>query len=485
MAITLNFGVVNKRRNSTFVPSPETMSYTMDVVLKQPTSDHSPEFYIKPEQDNIFPYNYCQWGSWYYFIDDIIRERNNLYRLKCSLDVLATYKAEILQTSAFVLYDTTANSEIVDKRLSIKTTTTRSESTGTLNIFEVGSTILLGIVGKATAGIYAVPLASIKQLYDDLGQYFLDLLPEPDVPSWDPDPDDLSTILQNVGEAICNVGDSLTYGLRQLISSGKASDCIKSALLVPVLPSDFPGQDGQTIYLGEYQTSVTGKLISQDAKATAFTTVSIPWQSSDWRRNAPYTHVYLTLPYVGTVNIPTSEIVDCASLNVTCSVSVNGTAVFKISKPGAVGEICRYSCNVANNFMIGASNISPLSQVQAIGGAAAAGAAVAAPAVGAIAGIAGLVGTLNSVQPVPSCIGGGGGIAHVDSGVVTCFTVFHDTNVAPDSVSSVAGTPAMSSKTLSGLTGYVQTLGASVAISGSASARKQINSMLDSGIFIE
>lgn len=485
MAITLHFGIVNKRRNSTLVPAPETMSYTLDVVLKQPTSDQNPEFYIKPETDNTFPYNYCQWDTSFFFIDEVILERNNLYRLKCTMDVLATYKAELLNTSAFVLYDTTANSEVVDKRLSLKTTTTRSESTGTLNIFEVGSTILLGIVGKSTAGIYAVPLASIKQLYDDLGQYFLDLLPKPDVPAWDPDPKDLSAILQNVGEAICNVGDSITYGLRQLISSGKASDCIKSALLIPVLPSDFPGQDGQPIYLGEYQTSVTGKLVSQDAIAFAGTTVSIPWQTSDWRRNAPYTHVYLTLPYVGTVSIPTSEVIDCDALHVTVSVSVNGAAVFKIGKPGAIGDICRYSCNVANNFMIGASNISPLSQVQAIGGAAAAGAAVAAPAVGAVAGIAGLIGTLNSVQPVPSCIGGGGGIAHVDSGVVTCFTVFHDTSVSPDSVSSVMGTPAMASKTLSGLTGYVQTLGASVAITGSADERDRINDLLDSGIFIE
>lgn len=482
MALTITLYSFAKRKNSTKRPDGLT-GEALQVVLKHPTSYISPAFLI--QRAGGFPFNYVVWGDWYYFIDDIISTGNERFEVRCTIDSLATYKTAILATNAFVLYDTAPNSEVVDKRLSLKTSASTRTATATLPIFEVGSVILLGIVGKNTAGIYALTPSEIAGLYSSLGQYFADLMPDTDEPSWDPDPDDLSTILQNVGEAIVNAGDAAVKCLRQLVSSGKASDCIKSALLIPVSPSDFNGSASR-IFLGEYDTGVSGKLISQTARAFASASVSIPWPTSDWRRNAPYTHVYLSLPYLGIVQIPSSEIMDADSLTVNASVSVNGTVVYTVAKGSTLAEVGRYTANCANNYMIGASNISPLSQVQALGGViGGAAAAVAAPALSAAAGIAGLMGTMNAVQPIPSCIGGGGGIAHTSSGVVVCYTVFHDTNVTPDSVAAVVGTPAMESKSLSQLTGYVQTLAASVSIDGEESVRNEINTLLDGGIFIE
>lgn len=477
MAITLHFGIVTKRRNSTLVPPPETMSYTMDVVLKQPTSDHNPEFYIKPEQDNTFPYNYCQWGSWYYFIDDIIRERNNLYRLKCSLDVLATYKAEILQTSAFVLYDTAGDSQIVDRRLSTKTTAVTSTSIFQIPPFEVGSCVILGIVGKGTAGMYAVSESEAKALLNTIDTWLDDAIPLPEG-GFD---------AETISDAISDIGNSITYGLRQLISSGKAGDCIKSAIMLPIPASDLPGS-GETIYLGEFDTGISGKRLNANAQAVVTTSVSIPWQASDWRRNSPYHQIYLYMPYCGAVSLPASELTDCNALTITCYINSNGGVTYNIFKAGTNYHLGRFSGNCASNYMIGASNISLLSQAQSVisAGVGAAAAALTGGVAGVVAGFAGLNGMISNVQPIPNSIGGGGGgAAFTDGPVGVCTTVFHDTTVSPSSVSSVMGIPAMAAKSLSGLSGFVQTLGASVAITGSASAREQINNMLDSGIFIE
>lgn len=476
MAITLHFGVVNKRRNSTLVPAPETMSYTMDVVLRQPTSDHSPEFYIKPETDNTFPYNYCQWGSWYYFIDDIIRERNNLYRLKCSLDVLATYKAEILNTSAFVLYDTAGDSQIIDRRLSMKTTASTRTSIFQIPPFEVGSCVILGIVGQRTAGMYAVTEEQAQALLNTIDTWMDDAIPLPEG-GFD---------AETISDAISDIGKSITYGLRQLISSGKASDCIKSAIMLPIPASDLSGSDDR-IYLGEFDTGIDGKRLNANAAAHVVGSISIPWQASDWRRNSPYHQIYLYLPYCGAVSLPASELTDTDSLSFTCYINSNGSVIYRISKAGTLYEIGRFTGNCASNYMIGASNISLLSQAQTVisAGVGAAAATLTGGVAGVAAGFAGLSGVMSNVQPIPNSIGGGGGVAFTDGPVGVCTTIFHDTTVSPASVSSVMGLPSMAAKTLSGLSGFVQTLGASVAITGSASAREQINDLLDSGIFIE
>ena len=65
------------------------------------------------------------------------------------------------------------------------------------------------------------------------------------------------------------------------------------------------------------------------------------------------------------------------------------------------------------------------------------------------------------------------------------MTVFHDTIVSPDSVSAVIGTPTMATKSLSALSGYVETRNASVAGGMTDTERKAINKYLDGGIYIE
>lgn len=95
MAFDIELGIVTKKRNSTKIPTADEMIRTESVVLKENCSDYNPVFTLNLSE-NIFPYNYVKWDEWYYFIDDVIRGRNNIFEVHCTQDVLATYKSYIL-----------------------------------------------------------------------------------------------------------------------------------------------------------------------------------------------------------------------------------------------------------------------------------------------------------------------------------------------------------------------------------------------------
>lgn len=470
-----------KRHNSTLQPSGAGVELNCE--LKQPTSYKNPTFTFFVE--DAFPWNYLQWDSWYYFITDVISVRNDIFEVHCKLDVLATYKTEIGQTSAFVLYDTAANTEIVDSRLSQITSATTNTNFATLD-FGLGSFVMLGIVGKSSVNLWGVDAGTASELLNEINNWMdtADFLPIPE----DPDVDGLSDVpevLAVMVETIGVIAHNLTTGVRTLISTGRAPDCIKSALLLPLPVSAFPGSSG-TIHLGEYPTTKSGVKISQSARITRHVTINIPWQAADWRRNDAYTKIYVSLPYIGTVSYPASQLMGAASLGIEYQVTVNGAIVAEVSANGQ--RIGRYSGNCASNYMVGASNINPLSGMSAIvgGASAAAGVALSANPAGMIgSGAAGILGMINGAQYIPSCVGGTGGGAWTDSWTVTVTVVYHNTNVDPASVSAAIGTPAMAVKTIGTLSGFVQTRAASVNASCYEDVRREINGLMDGGFFYE
>lgn len=105
MAIYVTLYKFNKRTNSTKIPTTET-SKILQCVLLDNTSVINPVITI--EQDATFNarefnYAYIQaLGGRYYFIDDIQTEKN-LWILYLSVDVLATYRSSIRNTSQYVV----------------------------------------------------------------------------------------------------------------------------------------------------------------------------------------------------------------------------------------------------------------------------------------------------------------------------------------------------------------------------------------------
>lgn len=492
MSLKLTLWKFSKRENSTAIPSaPGT---ELDILLKDRTQILSPVFLL--ELSSYPDYNYALFQGRYYFITQIESLREDLWSLSCRVDVLGTYKANILASSAFVEYDTTANTEISDKRLSTKTTTVRAENAG--NAFEkigTGYTVILNVVGETKTATYAVNPADAPDLLDLISTWNA-TVPDSDIDPDYPYPDDeldgfahIMGMIHSVGENIC---DSLIYAFRQLIKSGSVPECIRSAYIIPIAYNTFQETESP-IDLGGFTSSIEGKLIlKRDKQDSSY--VDIPWQTNDWRRNAPYHEIYLYIPFIGVVSYPASSLIGASGLYVQVAMDVTAgdcmvTVSTEVLSAGVANHVIgQYSTNIAANYAIGASNITPRQVATAVVGTAGAiaGGLMGGPA-GAAVGLAGIRGELNAMQPIPSSIGGAGGgsVLALFGYAPRCMVIFHDTVVLPDSVSAIMGTPANAVKSLSSLTGYVQTVGASVAGTMLDAERSQINKMLDGGIYIE
>lgn len=481
MAFTVTLYQFQKRKNSTLQPS-ALQGVELNCELKQPTSYKDPVFTFFVE--DAFPWNYLQWDSWYYFIEDVVSVRNDLFEVHCRLDVLATYKTAIGATSAFVLYDTTANSEIIDTRLSQKTTATVRQNSDSFAFASTGC-VVLGIVGGKDAdgegktGMFAMSEANAAALLDS-------------VSDWVTDSNGLDLSIPSSVQGIDGAAEYLVKGLytyiSQFLATGKAPDCIKSAIWLPVSPEDFIGGSDEPIYLGQYNTGIRGRRLSVGTANNRNVTIAIPWQATDWRRNAPYHQIYISIDNAGIVAIPPSEIIDCSSLLITAELSASGAIRYEICRTtGNAKPILTMQGQIGGSYLVGSSNINPVTAMAgSIGGILGFGASLGAPGVSQAVGggAASIMGAMSSLQPVPHSVGGGGG-GFVGTYGVTVTSVFHDTNVSPDSVAARIGTPSMAVKTIGSLSGFIQTRGASVNASCYDDVRAEINSLMDGGFFYE
>lgn len=86
----------SKKPNSTKQPTGGTVH---EVHLKNGCSVLNPVFQI----DGIdLTANYCKWNNRYYYIDDIVLSNNSIYELHCSVDVLASWKAQLNASSLYI-----------------------------------------------------------------------------------------------------------------------------------------------------------------------------------------------------------------------------------------------------------------------------------------------------------------------------------------------------------------------------------------------
>lgn len=493
MAFTVNFYSIAKRDNSTLVPS--NPIETAQCVLKDGASLLDPVLLL--EHSGAPYFSHFAFEGRYYKVTDVRSVRNNLWELGGTVDALASWKSNILATSAFVAYDTTANTEITDRRLSTKTTTTRTESVGTAgDMLGRGYCVAVNTVGESACATYIMELSTAAELLDTLSQTMERLFPsaeesEPEDPD---DPDAPSAgVTGTIEEIVSRIDNAITNGFRQLVGSANAADCIKSAFLIPI-PYSYISGTLETVKLGIYNTGRRGKRRTSRGIQTSMN-VSIPWQATDWRRNAPYTEIYLYIPFLGMLSFPPSALIGATMFNILVAFDETaGDAIFTVSVDTATGGtaskvIGQYTANIAAAFPIGSSNITPAALATTVVGAAAAvGSAVVTGGAAAVAaGTAAIAGEFNSATPLPSSVGsaGGGALLALWGYAPRCMVIFHDTNVAPSSVSAVIGTPTNAVKSLSGLTGYVETRNFSVSGAMTDRERADINRLMDGGVYIE
>ena len=475
-----------KRKNSTKTPTATGTDIT--VTLKDDCSADAPVFVLNSAAYSS-GINYIQFRTAYYYVDDVISLHNNLVEIHCSKDVLATYKSDITGSTQHVLYYSHNNTEIVDNRLSTKTTAVLQSNTETFNNLGSGQSYMITVVGDSCTKVFACDKSYVDNLFDTtiLTTFDQDYDQEVDViiqaiTSMQPaDIVDAVIGLADVYMSWLKLGKTVT---NSVMYSGDAAEYVKNCYVLPIDKSDIGGTLKDPIKIGKWDSNAKGNenfpRICHDSA-----TVNIPWQASDWRRNAPYHHIYLYIPYVGLIELSPSEIIGATTITVNVAIDTySGITSFVVNASnGAV--LGQYSTNIAAPYAIGSSNINLVSsgaQIIASATSIAAGAATG----NIMAATGGALGIVNALKPIDQSVSSNGGAAGQGLGnTVKIFSVFHDTTVGPNNLSSVKGTPFNASMSLSGVSGYVQTSGASVPIAGFGKDKDLVNNYLNGGIYIE
>lgn len=458
-----------KRRNSTKQPT-GTGDAQKDCKLKEGTSLEQPVFVLDGQQHG---YNYAQFGGVYYYIDDVVIAKNNITELHCSRDLLATFKAAIQASSQFVLYYTHANTEIADRRLSLKASQVTQSDTGSFGFLGKNHCFALTIIGKSSTETFILTPAQIMALYDTDYQT-----------AFDNSINGLTPVSgADAAAAIIDLvrwwSDYLKSAAGAFNYAGTISENIKSCMILPVAAGAIGGTPNVSVWIGGINTGIHGFRVT-DRVFTDTATVNIPWQASDWRRLEPYHEVYLYIPAVGLISLSASDLIGETALTVNVTMDVlSGDAIFEVKSSTKTVYYC--NTNLGTAYALGSSQTSAGQAVNALVGAV--GLATGNPA----AALGGALGIANSMKPTPTCIGAnsGGAILGINADDIHCFTVFHDTTVTPSSVSAVQGTPYNGVMSLSGVSGYVQCMNASVDMDGLGNDKDIVNNYLNGGLYIE
>ena len=500
MAHTIYCGKIAKKVNSTYVPTAAELDTSIDVLLKTPTSLHTPTFTISRES---FPFNYIQWDDRYYFVTDVTARNNGLWEVSAVCDVLATFKDDILNSTQYVSYSSNNTSIwLPDTRIPVKKEATVSAATAAISdlFYRVGFYVL-SVIGKSGSEVYACQYSEITALLDKVNNWSDDLV-DVILAGQYPHKGGQTAVSYNFSTPELALESFAKMNMLTGFCGNayaEAPNCIRSCIWVPFDYSEF-GLTPKDIWLGQFDTEVRSAVCYTEPKIGSIS-VNIPWQFTDWRR-AVCEEIYLYLPLVGMVNIPSDEIVNEKSLTINWSATAtDGTISFKVDAGNQV--IGTYGANCAVNYPIGISQQASAGEIVQTAfkgvekmvstGVQAAGSINPA---GWVAGGVGLAldaaSTAYNVIDTSlthhnSCIGGIGGGAGVGLDLnVKCFSVAHPTVIAPDAMQATMGLPTMAPMQLGSLSGFCQCANAHVAADGAEfSELAQIDAYLNSGFFIE
>ena len=514
-----------KRLNST--KEAPTVSRTLDCTLKDNTSLLSPVIRIKA--DARPDENYFKILDRYYWVTDCISIANGLWEMHGEVDVLTTYRSSILGTPAFVLYDSTPNTQLPDSRLGIETDCDTYTATANMPwAYTTGTsgTYFIAITGEKDyfdldvapggqavhtnarngTGVYAIPYSSIEQIGFDLSDLWNSLSSmksdfEQDQRDWLTylnnliltTPQDVVNALVQTAFAMANIFCDvlIEYPTRlalllaqNLLGGGTALQNVKASYWLPftVPDSALNGvlHSANELALGTYTDIVNGLKRVSDPVITAVNIhVDIPWHFHDWR-DVSCTEVMLYIPLIGCINIPPECIKGNSDLTLKFSLNIySGEMACEILCGGA--EIGTYGCNTAMNILIGDSNINMGGAVNTVLSA------VTKNYAGVVSGAAE---TLSGMNTSVGGIGGGAGTGLTNS--IVCICRCHETSQEPSVLLPVIGTPTRQLKTLATGLGYVQCLNAQVVPQADDNAPyatraelETINTYLNSGVYLE
>ena len=260
----VSIGVTSKRINST--SQSMSSSVSLGCKFKEPCSMHDPVFIVQG-LSKLVRYNFASWNGAYYWIDDIVYTTNNIQEVHCHLDPLATFKSDIEDVNALVIYgDSTHRTNYVDDIRfgpDHKLIWTAGQGhTGSLDIGIDRDHWTFIMTTQCSTGLdsgvvtYAMEWSTLKVLLSAATQEIWS-----DAAGWvtssTPTLNDVITWLTN-------------WATRVLSGGEQALDNIRSLICVPIKFSDFTSLFGSqnSVCLGPYTFNTTGSVSLIDPTST-------------------------------------------------------------------------------------------------------------------------------------------------------------------------------------------------------------------------
>lgn len=438
-----------KSENSTAIPSGGT-SY--NCILKTPTSVLNPVIVVEANVLNV-TYGYIPDFGRYYFVFDIVSVNNSTWELHLHVDVLATYKSEILSTEAYIARATYGNTNIPDNLI---------VGMSQYNITDVDSGagisgqpgFILSVIDCVNGGSGSGAATMYYMTDGQLGA----LLRAMYTPAMYED---------KISDALVK---SLFNPYQYIVS------CCYHQAVVPVNP--------RSIGLGFTDSGVGGSDTSIPYN-NGHVVLSVGSKHGDFRDFEPYTYYIVYIPYCGAVRVPPSSLGSADTIAIQTCTDYTSGAVECVIRAGSVSGAVIAKVTGSLGFQV------PLAQLNN-------GGALGSFISGAVNSVAGglttnpaLVGKgvmdfIDCLSFAPSMIGSSGSSAGSIWGV-TCHVYKAELGVSaePNSISYTKGNPSCKVAQIDTCGHYVEALDPHISISGYDQEREEIVTKLAGGVYIE
>ena len=288
----------NKKVNSTAVPSSSDESLTLTCQVKTPSSIITPTVQLAKTTSPI-GYNYTfipDWGR-YYFIQDITYALG-VWVLSLSVDVLASFRSQILNSSQYVLRSASeSDGAVIDHNYPTKASSTKGLSYGGNVTINAGSPVSGYFDGILLTGCYVI------QVYSDNSS---------GVTAYALNQAAFNSLLSNLMSYVPSDMDDVSAGVAKQLWD--PLQYIVSVQWFPAFPDKDAGTSRSSINFGGYPISVSGTCKSFDPTAwdRMFCDISVPKHPDasvhPYMQLTPFSNYRLYFEPFGTIELDTTKL---------------------------------------------------------------------------------------------------------------------------------------------------------------------------------
>lgn len=454
--------------------------------LKEQTDIDFPTFELGGQ---YYDANYLYVEEWerFYFIRKYKLGTAKVYEVQCEVDGLASLKSDILASSQFVMYSSSEyNTWIRDDRVPL--ILHGADFVSASSSILIGGEPLFAANNNETVLITTVSKGGGTS-DDPTGEYPGGLV------TWITTEEGVKDIIN-----LLNTNDSIWGSLTNQF--GDAMGSIVQVMRLPVHPSALP-TDGvyYEFYLGnqapkdENGNSVYFMRLNQ-SRLSYSDACGIPTTYVDFRRAEPYINMRAQIPFIGVVDLSSSDFPK-GQVGYRMDLDLlTGAIVWTLYNPDSNEReaIASYSGQIGALIPIASQQIASASNiVYGVGSSALTfglGALTGNPALattGAVGSIASIANAFYaSAQKSSSVVGSySGNRSEFANRQFRVIVEKFETANEPSNLTQLEGRPLMKVTSLQNLTGYCRTVNASLQISATAELTRHLEQLLDSGIYIE